>query len=387
MRTRIGRHDYPVTVCDELERRARARLDPRVFDYYAGGAGDERTLADNRRAWARLALRPAIGRAADRMPGRAADRAPDTSLTLLGRRLGIPLLLAPVAAQRLLDPAGELASARAAARAGTVYCLSTRATADVAEVAEAAPDAARWFQLYVDRERDRSERALRRLAELGYGAVVLTADLPVAGRRERELRRGPVPLPRGVGIVTHGEPPARPLAGPAGRMVAGTGTGSPTHKPLVGGWDPALTWSDVEWVAGRSRLPVLVKGLLTAEDAALAVEHGAAGVVVSNHGGRQLDGVLPSAVALPEVVAAVAGRIPVLVDGGLRTGADVARALALGAAAAMIGRPYAWALAAGGEDEVVWLLQRLRTELGQAMSACGAATVTDLGPEVLAADR
>ena len=143
----------------------------------------------------------------------------------------------------------------------------------------------------------------------------------------------------------------------------------------------------MEWVAERSRLPVLVKGLLTGEDAALAVEHGAAGVVVSNHGGRQLDGALPTAVALPEVLAAVGGRVPVLVDGGLRTGADVARALALGAAATMIGRPYAWALASGGEDEVAALLRQLRSELSEAMSVSGAAAVTDLTPEVLAADR
>ena len=368
-----------MAVCDELERRARARLDPRVFDYYAGGAGDERTLADNRRAWARLELRPVLGG--------GADRSPDTSLTLLGRRLELPVLLAPVAAQRLLDPGGEPASARAAARAGTVFCLSTRATADVAEVAEAAPDGARWFQLYVERERVRSRRALERLAELGYGAVVLTADLPVAGRRERELRGGPLPLPRGVEIVTHGEPPPRRPAGAPGRAAGGAPAASPAHKPVVGGWDPALTWRDVEWVAERSRLPVLVKGLLTGEDAALAVEHGAAGVVVSNHGGRQLDGALPTAVALPEVLAAVGGRVPVLVDGGLRTGADVARALALGAAATMIGRPYAWALASGGEDEVAALLRQLRSELSEAMSVSGAAAVTDLTPEVLAADR
>jgi 4-hydroxymandelate oxidase len=370
----MGRHHYPVTVCDELERRARACLTPSVFDYYAGGAGDERTLAENRRAWTRLPLRPALGT--------PVDRAPDSSLALLGESLELPLLLAPVAAQRLLHPDGELASARAAARAGTIYCLSTRATADVAEVAEAAPDGTRWFQLYVDRERDRSERALHRLADLGYSAVVLTADLPVAGRRERELRHGPLPLPAGVSIVSHGEPPVAPHAG-----VPGAGGGAPAHKPVVGGWDPALTWSDVEWVAEHARLPVLVKGLLTAEDAALAIEHGASGIVVSNHGGRQLDGVAPTAVALPEIVAAVGGRLPVLVDGGVRSGADVLRALALGAAAAMIGRPYAWALAAGGEDEVCSLLGRLRAELAEAMSACGVARLPELRPGVLGADR
>jgi 4-hydroxymandelate oxidase len=292
--------------------------------------------------------------------------AADLAVELLGTRMSAPVLLAPAASQRLLHPDGELAVARAAARAGLVACLSTRATADLADVAAAAPGAPRWFQLYVSDDRGLARGQLARAAAHGYGAAVLTVDLPVAGRRERELRHGPLPLPEGVRLATHlGED----------RLAA--------SKPPVGGW-AALGWDDLGWIAeAAGGLPLLLKGIVTGDDAERAVRAGAAGVVVSNHGGRQLDGCVPTAVALPEVVDAVAGRAAVLVDGGIRSGADVARALALGADAVLIGRPYLWGLAAGGEDGVAAVLAALVADLERCLVLLGVASPGELGAQHL----
>lgn len=326
---------------------ARARLPEAAYDYFAGGAGDERTLADNVEAWEHVWLRPRHG---------LGIAAADPAIELLGAHMAAPIVLAPAAAHGLLHPDGELAVARAAAAAGLVFCLSTRATSDLAEVAAAAPAAPRWFQLYMDPDRDRVRRILARAAEHGYTQVLLTVDLPVPGRRERERRHGPVALPEGVRMATH--------LGAAADAV---------DKPVVGGWH-APTWQDVAWVREASGLPVAVKGVLGAEDALAAEQAGAGAVIVSNHGGRQLDGVIPTAVALREVAAALAGRLPVLVDGGLRSGADVVRALGLGADAVMIARPYLWALAAGGQEGVEAALAALVEDTALALTLVGAGT-------------
>ena len=336
-----------------MHENARTRLSEPVYDYFAGGAGDEQTLSDNERAWRALWLVPRM------LTGVGAA---DTSVELLGTRLATPIILAPAAAQRLLHPDGEPGAARAAAAAGTVAILSTRATADLAEVAAAAPGGHRWFQLYVGPDRDVVAAQLRRAREHGYEQIVLTVDLPVAGRRDRELRHGDVPFPPGVTLATH--------TGVAADAAA---------KPPVGGWR-ALGWDDIAWVREVGGLPVMVKGILHAADAALAVEAGASAIVVSNHGGRQLDGCLPTAVALPDVVAAVDGAVPVLVDGGIRDGGDVARALALGASAVLIGRPYLWGLAVDGEAGVAAVLAALTADTARAMALLGAATVADLTP-------
>jgi len=337
-----------------LEDRAREVLPQAVFDYYAGAAGDEVTLAENAEAWRRLWLRP------HQLRGVASA---DPAVELLGTRVAAPIVLAPAASQRLLHPDGELAVARAAARADLVACLSTRATADLADVAAAAPAGPRWFQLYVSDDRGLARSQLGRAREHGYRAVVLTVDLPVAGRRERELRHGPLALPEGVRLATHlGED----------RLAA--------SKPPVGGWT-ALAWDDLAWIAEAAGLPLLVKGIVTGDDAGRALEAGVAGVVVSNHGGRQLDGCVPTAVALPEVVDAVAGRAAVLVDGGIRSGADVARALALGADAVLVGRPYLWGLAAGGEQGVSAVLAALVADLERCLVLLGARTPGDLGAQ------
>ena len=336
-----------------LEEQARELLPRAYFDYFAGAAGDEQTLAENAAAWRRVWIRPRV---------MVDVSAVDTSCELLGRRLALPLLLAPMATQRLLHPDGEPAAARAAGLAGTVYCLSTRATADLAEVAAAATGPL-WFQLYVDRDRERTERVLARAAEHGFEAVVLTVDLPVAGRRERERRHLDFPFPDGVALASH------------------LGHELERHQTPIGAWDSRLTWPDVAWVRDASGLPVIVKGVLRAEDADAAIDAGADAIVVSNHGGRQIDGCVPTAVALAELASAVAGRVPVLVDGGIRDGGDILRALALGADAVLVGRPYAWGLATGGEAGVRAVIDAFAEDLRcvLALAGCPALGAVDRG--------
>ncbi|MDQ3769433.1 MAG: alpha-hydroxy-acid oxidizing protein [Actinomycetota bacterium] len=323
---------------------ARDRLDPAVHDYFAGGAGDEQTLADNERAWRRWWIRPR---------GLVDVGAVDTAVEVLGAGLRTPVLVAPVAAQALLHPGAERAGLRAAGAAGSLFTLPIRATTDLADVGAAAAGGPLWLQVYVDRHRERTLQVLDGARRHGVGAVVVTVDLPVAGRRERELRHGDLPLPDGVRLADH-------LGGAGGR-------GS---KPLAG-WDPTLTWADLAWIREACGLPVAIKGVLTAEDARAAVDHGAAAIVVSNHGGRQLDGCVPTAVALEEVAEAVGGTVPVLVDGGIRDGGDILRALALGARAVLVGRPYAWGLAAGGQEGAYEALQALTGDLSRAMALAG----------------
>ncbi len=334
-----------------LEDRARARLDPAVYDYFAGGAGDERSLGEAQEAWQRHWLVPRVLRGV---------AAADLAVEVAGTRMAAPIVLAPAAVQRLLHPDGELAVARAAASRGLVSTLSTRSTADLQEVADAAPGGARWFQLYVE-DRATMPAMVRRAAAAGYDAIVLTVDMPVGGRRERERRHGPLAMPPGTTVTTHLGPEA-------------PGADS---KPPVGGW-LALGWEDVAEVAAASGLGVLVKGILSPADGEQAVRAGAAGVIVSTHGARQLDGAVPSAVALEGVAAAVAGRVPVLVDGGIRSGADVCRALALGADAVLVGRPYLWGLAADGQAGVEAVLDALLDDLERTLVLLGVGSPSAL---------
>ena len=339
----------------DFERAAEERLDPAAFGYFAGGSGEELTLADNVAAFRRLKLRPRV---------LAAAAPVTTATTLLGHELALPLLVAPVAFQRIAHPDGELATARAAARAGTIFCLSTVASATPAEVAEAAPDGLRWFQLYVFRDRGLTRALLEEVAAAGFSAVVLTADAPRLGRRERDHRTG-------FGV-------------PAELVPNLPGTDLLTLEQTFALTADDVDWRELERIASDSGLPVLVKGVQTAEDGAIACESGAAGLVVSNHGGRQLDGVQASIDALPEVANAVAGRIPVLVDGGIRRGTDIAKALALGARAALAGRPAVWGLAVGGEEGVLRVLELLRDELELALALLGCRSPADVTPAHIA---
>ncbi len=342
----------PLNVWD-YERLAEERLEAGAYGYFAGGAGDERTLRRNVEAYAEWTLRP-------RMLVDVAETT--TATTVLGTDVSMPLLVAPVAFQRVAHADGECGTARAAAAVGTIMCLSTLATTTPADVAAAAPGAPRWFQLYVFRDRGFARSLLDQAADAGFGAVVVTIDTPFLGRRERDLRTG-FTIPRELTVPS---------------VAAGGGATGTTPKEMLALIDPSLSWKDVEALAAASAAPVLVKGVLTAEDALLALEHGAAGIVVSNHGGRQLDGVPASLDALPEVVDAVGDRVEVLLDGGIRRGVDVVKALALGARAVLAGRPIVWGLAAGGEAGARHVLELLRDEIQLALALCGCARPDDL---------
>jgi isopentenyl diphosphate isomerase/L-lactate dehydrogenase-like FMN-dependent dehydrogenase len=343
----------------DYELAARAHLEPGALAYLDGGAGDELTLRDNVAAWRRWAIRP-------RPLVPVGTR--DAGVTLLGRPRPHPLIVAPMAFQRLAHPDGEVGIARAAHATDTVMCLSTLATVNPTALAEAVPEAPRWYQLYVLSDRGVTRELVAAATEHGYQALVVTVDLPVLGVRERELRTPP--------RMDAAEIPAAIAAGAAGSMT------TPEFAQLI---DPDLSWSDVEQLARESSLPVIVKGVLTAEAARLAADHGAGGVVVSNHGGRQLDAVLSGADALPEVVEAVGDRLDVLVDGGIRRGGDVLKALALGARAVMVGRPVAWGLAVGGSQGARKVLEILLSELDTALALAGAPRAAELDRSFLVA--
>jgi isopentenyl diphosphate isomerase/L-lactate dehydrogenase-like FMN-dependent dehydrogenase len=329
----------PVNVWD-YEQLAAGKLDPNAHAYFAGGAGDEVTLRDNLAAFERRKLRPRV----------LVDvRNVSTATTVLGTEVALPILIAPLALQRMAHPDGEIATARAAAAAGTIMCLSTASTTRPAEVASAAPDATRWFQVYVFQDRSETEELVREAVDNGFSALVLTVDTPYLGRRERDLRID-FQIPEHLTVV---------------------------GDIFGGGFDAALSWRDLEWLAGY-KLPVVVKGILTAEDARLACEHGAAAIVVSNHGGRQLDGVPATLDALEEVVEAVDGRVEVLLDGGVRRGTDALKALALGARAVLIGRAMVWGLAARGEEGVADVLRLLRDEVELGLELLGCASPADV---------
>ena len=338
----------PVNIAD-FEALAEQTLDAGVFGYVAGGAGDESTLHRNREAFDRWVLRPRVlvdvGRVA-------------SACNVLGTSVAMPVLVAPTAFQRLVHSDGEAATARAAAAVGTVFCHSTLSSLRPAELAAAAPEAARWFQLYWSSDRGFTHDLVQEAAASGYGAIVLTVDLPLAGRRERDLR------------TAFAIPPELPLPNVSAKLErpvdSTTGLGAVV--------DQTLTWADLDWLRDASPLPLVIKGLLTAEDAELACEHGADAVVVSNHGGRQLDGVPASLDALPAVVEAVRGRAEVFVDGGIRRGTDVLKALALGASAGLVGRAPLYGLAAAGENGVRRVLELLRDEvaLGLALLGCSS---------------
>jgi isopentenyl diphosphate isomerase/L-lactate dehydrogenase-like FMN-dependent dehydrogenase len=332
----------PLNVWD-YERLAAERLEPGAHGYYAGGAGDELTLGDNVEAYRRWILRPRMLVDVETCT---------TATTVLGQEISMPLLVAPVAFQRVAHPDGEVGMARAALGADTIMCLSTLATSTPADVA--ATGAKRWFQLYVFRDEGITRELIAQARECGFTALVLTIDAPVRGNRERDLRSS--------------------FTVPPDISVASLGRGGVTPRQVFEMISPSLTWRDLERIAGEAGLPLLVKGVLTSEDAQLAREHGAAGIVVSNHGGRQLDGVAATIDALPEVVEAVGDRLEVLVDGGIRRGSDVVKALAHGARAVLAGRAPLWGLAAGGEPGARHVLELLRDEIRLALQLVGCTS-------------
>jgi 4-hydroxymandelate oxidase len=349
----------------EYEALARQALSGPAFDYFAAGAGAEITVRENRGAFDDLRLRPRVLVPVGRR---------DQSITLLGRSLPSPLVVAPIAFQRMAHPDGELATARACAAAGVVFVASTVATTGLEEIA-AASAGPKWFQLYVFKDRGVTRSLVERAEAAGYEAIQVTADVPVMGRREADVRNC-FSLPEGLTVKNLEN------AGHGCMVSDGVESGPSLYTRYL--FDPDLSWRDVEWLRSITRLPVLVKGVLRGDDADRAISHGAAGVVVSNHGGRQLDTVIPTVRALPEVVNAVAGRGVVLVDGGVRRGTDVLKALALGANAVQVGRPVLWDLAVAGEAGVTRVLSLLREEFDNAMALCGCPTIGHITRDLIA---
>jgi len=358
----------------DLQAQARTRLPEAVYDFFAGGADGEITLRANETAFGRIGLIPRVLRG-------AAQR--DLGLTLLGCPSSMPVVIAPTAFHRLAHPDGERATARAAAAAGVIMVVSMAATVPIEEVACAAggspllprsgsplsplsgsplphlSGSPLWFQLCIQPDRGFTEELVRRAEAAGCTALVLSVDSPVFGRRERDLRNGFVDLPGGVCAEN-----MRDSSGRVRRIE----------------FSPEIGWRDVEWLRELTALPVVLKGVMHRADAALAVRRGAAAIIVSNHGGRQLDTVPAAIDLLPPIADAVGGRIPVLLDGGIRRGTDVVKALALGATAVGIGRPVLWGLALAGEDGVGQVLELLRADLDRTLALCGCASLADVTP-------
>lgn len=351
-----------VVAPDDYEPLARERLSREAYAYYSGGVADETTMRWNREAFERLKLRPRV---------LGTFEGGGTGLTLFGQSFEHPILLAPTAHHRLAAPEGEIATVVGAggARAGMV--ASTESDVTLEEIAGAARTPL-WFQLYIQHDRDFTAGLVRRAEAAGFGALVVTVDAPVYSLRNREQRAGYRP-PK---LSEHAN-----LRGLHTDYVAAAALGE--SLMFRGYLDVAARWADIVWLRSVTRLPILLKGIMTPEDAELAIAHGADGIVVSNHGGRVLDTLPASIEALPAVARQVAGRIPILMDGGIRRGTDVLKALALGASAVMVGRPYLYALAVAGPAGVAHVLHLLRCEFEVAMVLTGCRTLADIGPQVI----
>ena len=331
---------------EELESLAREKLDTGFYDYIAGGSEDEATLVDNEAAWARRRLRPRVLRDVETV---------DTSTTILGQRVKSPIGIAPMAMQHRACDEGPVATARGAAKAGALFVMGLFGAGSASEVAAVAGDAPRWLQVYVMKDRQRTEAAIARSVEQGYHAVVLPVDVVRQGNRRRDVRNSWAFLQSDGKIEDPNEV-----------------------------FDHALTFDHIEWFASHAGVPVVVKGVLRGDDAAACIEAGAAGVVVSNHGGRQLDGAISSADALSDVVQGVDGRAEVFVDGGIRRGRHVIEAIAMGARAVMVGRPIMWGLVVDGQRGVANVLEGLQNELERAMALCGVRRIDEIDASLLA---
>lgn len=373
---------------DRMRLLARRALPRPVFDFADGGAEDELTLRANEAAFEALELWP-----------RPLDGAAnvDLSVELFGHRLAAPVMIGPTGLAGLFWPDGERCAARAAAAAGTAYCLSHGSVCTLEALAETGTSP-RWMQVFIYKDRGFTEELTRRAAAAGYHALVLTTDNQLLGKRERDLVNGfripPRFAPAQLLTMATKLGWLRRMRGELGALTFGNYVrpGEPADIVALAGkmgsiLDPGMSWRDVEWLRGLWPGPLLLKGVLHPDEARRAIERGIDGVIVSNHGGRQLDGAVSSLGALPSVVRAVDGRIPVLLDGGIRRGGDVLKALALGAACCLIGRPQLWGLAVAGEAGVAHVLDVLRDELARAMGLCGIDRIAAIGPDLLAPDR
>jgi L-lactate dehydrogenase (cytochrome) len=383
----VKRRLAKVASVSDLRRIAKRRLPQGVFDYIDGAAEDEITLAANADAFTRRTFRPRVLRDVSKV---------DPSTTLLGKSLPFGLALGPTGFSRIADPEGELAVARAAARAGLPYTLSTLGTRSIEEVAEASGTGRRWFQVYVWRDRGLVREMIERAAASGYEALMLTVDTAVLGRRERDVRRG-FSLPPKIGLDTFVDGALHPawtwsflrsepirFANVVGQSVGDGATAVSLADYINSQFDPSLSWSDIDWMRSVWDGPIIVKGIQTVEDAVLAADAGVEVVSLSNHGGRQLD----TAPAILDLVApvrdAVRDRVELICDGGVRRGSDIVKALALGADACTCGRPYLYALGAAGEPGVDFLLKLLDADVRRTMALVGATSVAELSPDLIA---
>ena len=375
MAARALRHSITI---DDLRSAARRRLPKLVFDFIDGGARDEGSLADNRRAFDAWHLMPRVGVDVSRR---------QLGTTLLGKPLALPLVLGPTGLAGLYRPGGEMLACRAATAAGIPFCLSTNSIASIERVAADVPESDRWFQLYPLRDRDLMTDMLRRAAASGYRTLCFTVDLPIQGRRERDTRNG-FTLPLRPTLRTAFDVLRRPswLYGLSRNPVSfgnfappsATGGATTIAQHVATLFDPSADWALIAQVRKGWNGPFVVKGVLHPDDAKAAVRAGADAVIVSNHGGRQLDTVQGTCTALPGIVAAVQGEAEVMLDGGVRRGTDILKALALGARACMIGRPFLWGLAAAGQEGVAYAIDILRTELDEAMALAGVCDLTQV---------
>lgn len=336
----------------DYEKAAAEKMHAPNYAYYAGGVAENITLTDNRRAFEQLKLRPKVLRNVSQI---------STTTTIMGIPCSMPVMIAPAAMHTLAHPEGEMGMARAAKEADVIQILSTMSTYSVDDVASVGHNL--WFQLYVFRERAVTEMLVKRAEAAGCQALVVTVDVPMLGLRENLIRANfttpDVPFPNFT----------LPEAESASQQLL-------HHASAT--FDPSLTWKDIEWLASLTTMPLWVKGILRGDDAQAAVDHGVAGIMVSNHGGRQLDTAVATIDVLPEIIAAVDGRCEVIIDSGIRRGTDIIKALALGAKAVMLGRPPLWGLAVNGQAGVSDVLQMIRHELINGMAQCGCASLTDI---------
>ncbi|WP_394825976.1 alpha-hydroxy acid oxidase [Pendulispora albinea] len=360
----------PFASVKDMRREARRRLPRAVFDFFAGGADDEVTLRDNARAFQRWALLPRILRPCP-------SRHLGVSLWKNDAPLAMPIVAAPTAFHRLAHPEGELGTARALAQADALFIVSMASTVALEDIAAAAHGAAKsgharlWFQLYVQPDRAFTARLIRRAEAAGFEALVITVDSPVFGRRDRDWRNGFFDLPAGLSCETLREPQGDGQLGPP--------------RPIA--FSAAFSWSIVDEVRKMTSLPIVLKGILHPADALLALEHEVSAIYISNHGGRQLDGAPATLDVLPAIARVVAGRLPILVDGGVRRGTDVLKALALGANAVGVGRSLLWGLATEGPDGVARVLAMLRDELDRALAMCGCSSLDEVSPALVGPRR
>ncbi|XP_030080936.1 peroxisomal (S)-2-hydroxy-acid oxidase GLO3-like [Drosophila hydei] len=353
-----------VSVAD-FEQKAKEQLERNALDYYKSGAGEQVTRGLNHEAYKRLRLRPRCLRDVSHL---------DISCKILGEQLAWPLGIAPTAMQKLAHPDGEIGTARAAGQAGSIFILSTLSTCSIEEVAAAAPETCKWFQLYIYKDRSLTQQLVRRAELAGFKALVLTVDMPINGDRRADARNQ-FSLPSHLSLANFQDELTQGFASQFG--------GSGLNEYVASHYDPSITWQDVKWLQQLTQLPIVLKGILTAEDAQLARDAGCAGIIVSNHGGRQLDTAPATIEALPEIVAAVAHDLVVMLDGGIMQGIDIFKALALGAQTVFIGRPALWGLAANGQRGVEQLLKLMRLDFETTMKLTGCATLSHIQPTMV----